>query len=170
MKFLLYIVKSSLLKELTVWVFLGLGIVKKGVKWVGSIDIKNVTLPLQHQELWSRILPQIGKCHFKHQILSESNKNCKVLQNSQKKGTHEVLGHFNTIWPNFNLPTTKWELLATTVTKTSNLRSGPMDGLKIPPKGSTSNFKSNRHRLTLHQLLNAGENHQCRHLSNKAHG
>ncbi|XXG68857.1 hypothetical protein AAC387_Pa06g1854 [Persea americana] len=27
-----------------------------------------------------------------------------------------------------------------------------MDGLKIPPKGSMSNFKSNRHHLTLHQL------------------
>ncbi|XXG88482.1 hypothetical protein AAC387_Pa12g0685 [Persea americana] len=91
---------------------------------------------------------------FKHQILSKSNKNCKILQNSQKRGTHEVSGHFDTIWPNFNPPTAKRELPAATVSNTSNLRSEPMDGLKIPPKGSTSNFQSNRHRLTLHQLSN----------------
>ncbi|XXG53355.1 hypothetical protein AAC387_Pa03g1457 [Persea americana] len=112
---------------------------------------------------------------FKHQILPKSNKKCKILQNSQKGGTHEVLGHFDTIWPNFNPPTAKQELPAATVTKTSNLRSGPMDGLKIPPKGSTSNFKSNRHRLTRHQLSNGeikppgAENLQCHHSSNKAH-
>ena len=58
---------------------------------------------------------------FKLQILSESNKNCKILQNSQKKGTHEISGHFDTIWPNFNPPTAKRELPATTVSKTSNL-------------------------------------------------
>ena len=91
---------------------------------------------------------------FKHQIFSESNKNCKILQNTQKKGTHEVSGHFDTIEPNFNPPTAELELPTATVTKTSNLRSEPMDGLKIPPKGSTSNFKSNRHRLTGHQLSN----------------
>ena len=34
--------------------------------------------------------------YFKHYILSESNKNCKILQNSQKKGIHEVSGHFDT--------------------------------------------------------------------------
>ncbi|KAJ8630278.1 hypothetical protein MRB53_023601 [Persea americana] len=78
---------------------------------------------------------------FKHQILSESNKNCKILQNGQKKATHEVSGHFDTIWPNFNPPTAEQELPAVTVSKTSNLRSEPMDGLKIPPKGSTPNFK-----------------------------
>ncbi|XXG47302.1 hypothetical protein AAC387_Pa02g1968 [Persea americana] len=91
---------------------------------------------------------------FKHQILSESNKNCKILQNSQKKGTHEVSGHFDTIWPNFNPSTAERELPTAIVSNTSNLRSEPMDGLKIPPKGSMSNFKSNRHRLTLHQLSN----------------
>ncbi|XXG79990.1 hypothetical protein AAC387_Pa09g0951 [Persea americana] len=91
---------------------------------------------------------------IKHQILSESNKNYKIFQNSQKKGTHEVLGHFDTIWPNFNPPTAKRELPAATVMKISNLRSEPMDGLKIPPKGSTSNFMPNGHRLTLHQLSN----------------
>ncbi|XXG42009.1 hypothetical protein AAC387_Pa01g2364 [Persea americana] len=102
---------------------------------------------------------------FKHQILSESNKNCKILQNSQKNSTHEVSGHFNIIWPNFNPPMAEQELPTATVSKTSNLRSGPMDGLKIPPKGSMSNFKSNRYYLTLHQLSNGeikplgGENH-----------
>ena len=91
---------------------------------------------------------------FKHQILSESNKNCKILQNGQKKGTHRVSGHFDTIWPNFNPPTAERELPTVTMSNTSNLRSESMDGLKIPPKGSMSNFKSNRHRLTLHQLSN----------------
>ena len=86
--------------------------------------------------------------HFKHQILLESNQNCKILQNSQKKGTHEVSGHFNTIWPNFNPPTVEPELPAATLSTTSNLRSEPMDGLKILPKGSMPNFKSNRHSLT----------------------
>ncbi|KAJ8630194.1 hypothetical protein MRB53_023517 [Persea americana] len=92
--------------------------------------------------------------YFKHQILSESNKNSKILQNSQKKGTHEVSGHFDTIWPNFNPSTAERELPTAIVSNTSNLRSEPMDGLKIPPKGSMSNFKSNQHRLTLHQLSN----------------
>ncbi|XXG77180.1 hypothetical protein AAC387_Pa08g1381 [Persea americana] len=102
---------------------------------------------------------------FKHQILSESNKNRKILQNSPIKGTHEVSGHFDTIWHNFNPPTAEQELPATTVSKISNLQSEPMDGLKIPPKDSTSNSKSNRHRLTLHQFSNGeikplgGENH-----------
>ncbi|XXG75577.1 hypothetical protein AAC387_Pa08g0115 [Persea americana] len=111
---------------------------------------------------------------FRLQILLESNKNCKILQNSQKGGTHKVSGHFDTIWPNFNPPTAKRELPAATVMKTSNLRSRPMDGLKIPPKGSTSNFKSNQHCLTRHQLANGGikplggENLRCRHMSNKA--
>ncbi|XXG42065.1 hypothetical protein AAC387_Pa01g2415 [Persea americana] len=65
------------------------------------------------------------------------------------------------------------ELPAATVSKLSNLQSEPMDGLKIPPKGSTLNFKSNRHRLTLHQLSKdeikplGDENHRCRHSSNK---
>ena len=54
---------------------------------------------------------------FKHQILSESNKNCKILQNSQKKITHEVLGHFDTIWPNFDPRTVEQELPAVTVSK-----------------------------------------------------
>ncbi|XXG46954.1 hypothetical protein AAC387_Pa02g1680 [Persea americana] len=99
-----------------------------------------------------------------------------ILQNSQKKGTHEVSGHFDTIWPNFNPLTAKQELPAATVSKTSNLRSEPVDGLRIPPKGSTSNFKSNRHRLTLYQLSNSeikplrDKNHRCRHSSNKTHG
>ncbi|WP_440998368.1 hypothetical protein, partial [Cysteiniphilum litorale] len=48
---------------------------------------------------------KIGRRHFKHQILSESNKNYKVIQNSQKRSTHEVSGHFNIVWPNFTSPT-----------------------------------------------------------------
>ncbi|XXG41642.1 hypothetical protein AAC387_Pa01g2070 [Persea americana] len=91
---------------------------------------------------------------FKHQILTEPNKNCKIFQSSQKKGTHEVSGHFDTIWPNFNPSTAERELLTATMSNTSNLRLESMDSLKIPPKGSMSNFKSNRHRLTLHQLSN----------------
>ena len=91
---------------------------------------------------------------FKHQILTKPNKNYKIFQSSQKKGTHEVSGHFDTIWPNFNPPTAERELPAVTVSNTSNLRSESMDGLKIPPKGSMSNFKSNRHRLIIHQLSN----------------
>ena len=91
---------------------------------------------------------------FKHQILTEPNTNYKIFQSSQKKGTHEVSGHFDTIWPNFNPPTAELELPVATASKRSNLRLEPMDGLKIPLKGSTSNFKSNRHRLTLHQLSN----------------
>ena len=58
---------------------------------------------------------------FKHQILTEPNTNYKIFQSSQKKGTHEVSGHFDTIWPNFNPPTAKRELPAATVSKTSNL-------------------------------------------------
>ncbi|XXG59083.1 hypothetical protein AAC387_Pa04g1223 [Persea americana] len=91
---------------------------------------------------------------FKHQILAKPNKNYKISQSSQKKGTHEVSSHFDTIWPNFNPPTAEPELPTATVSKTSNLLSEPMDGLKIPPKGSMSNFKSNRHHLNLHQLSN----------------
>ena len=112
---------------------------------------------------------------FKHKILSESNKNCKILQNSQKRGTHEVSGNFDTICPNFTPPTAEQVLPAETVLKISNLRSEPMYDLKIPPKGSTPNFKSNRHRLTLHQLSKgeikplSSENPRCRHSSNKAH-
>ncbi|RWR73247.1 40S ribosomal protein S5-like protein [Cinnamomum micranthum f. kanehirae] len=90
--------------------------------------------------------------HFKHQILSKSNKTCKILQSSQKRGTHEVSGHFNIIWPNFTPPTARHELPAATVLKTSKLRSEPTDGPKIPPKGPMPNFKSNGRRLTLHQL------------------
>ena len=74
---------------------------------------------------------------FKHQILTELNTNYKIFQSSQKKGTHEVSGHFDTIWPNFNPPTAERELPAATMLNTSNLRLEPMDGLKIPPKGST---------------------------------
>ncbi|WP_440998363.1 hypothetical protein, partial [Cysteiniphilum litorale] len=59
--------------------------------------------------------------HFKHQILSELNKNCKVTQNSQKRGTHEVSGHFNIIWPNFTPPAARQELPAATAPKTSKL-------------------------------------------------
>ncbi|KAJ8615021.1 hypothetical protein MRB53_034393 [Persea americana] len=88
-----------------------------------------------------------SQSRFRHQILTEPNKNYKIFQSSQKKGTHEVSGHYDTIWPNFNPPTAEPELPTATVSKTSNLRSEPMDGLKIPPKGSMSNFKSNRHRL-----------------------
>ncbi|XXG62703.1 hypothetical protein AAC387_Pa05g1018 [Persea americana] len=112
---------------------------------------------------------------FKHQILSKSIKNCKILQNSQKRGTHEVSGHLDTISPNFNPPTAERELPAVTVSNASNLRSEPMDGRKIPPKGSTSNFKSNRHCLTLYHLSNGeikppgGENLRCRHSLNKIH-
>ncbi|XXG47589.1 hypothetical protein AAC387_Pa02g2213 [Persea americana] len=113
--------------------------------------------------------------YFKYQTLSESNKNCKILQNGQKKGTHEVSGNFDTIWPNFNPPTTEQVRPAAIVSKTSNLQSEPTDGLKIPPKGSTPNFKSNRHRWTLRQLLKGeikppgGENLRCLYSSNEAH-
>ena len=113
---------------------------------------------------------------FKHQILTKPNKNYKIFQSSQKKGTHKVSGHFDTIWPNFNPPTAEQELPTAIMWNTSNLRSEPMDGLKTAPKGSMLNFKSNRHRLTLHQLLQgtikplSGENLRCRHSSNKAHG
>ncbi|RWR97624.1 MDIS1-interacting receptor like kinase 2-like protein [Cinnamomum micranthum f. kanehirae] len=93
-----------------------------------------------------------GRRHFKHQILSELNQNCKILQSSQKRGTHEVSGHFDIIWPNFTPPTGRQELPAATMSKTSKLRSEPTDGLKIPPKGPLPNFKSNGRRLTLHQL------------------
>ena len=125
---------------------------------------------------WSRILPKIGRRHFKHQILSESNKNCKVIQNSQKRGTHEVSGHSDIIWPNFTSPTAEQQLPAATVSKTPNPRSKPTDGLKIPPKGSMSSFKSNQHRLTRHQLSSSkikplgSENYQSHHSSNRAHG
>ncbi|RWR92132.1 putative histone h2a.5 [Cinnamomum micranthum f. kanehirae] len=95
---------------------------------------------------------KIGRRHFKHQILSESNKNCKILQSSQKKGTHEVSGHFDVIWPNFTPPTARQELPAAIVSKTSKLRSELTDGLRIPPKDPMPNFKSNGQRLTLHQL------------------
>ncbi|KAJ8627330.1 hypothetical protein MRB53_020637 [Persea americana] len=88
---------------------------------------------------------------FKHQILTKPNKNYKIFPSSQKKGTHKVSGHFDT---NFNPPIAEPELSTATVLKISNLRSEPMDGLKIPPKGSMSNFKSNRHHLILHQLSN----------------
>ena len=136
-----------------------------------------MSLYLQNIKTYMKpLLTTNRQSRFKHQILSESNKNCKILQNSQKKGTHEVSGHFNTIWPNFNPPTTEQELPAATMSKSSNLRSEPMEGHKIPLKGSTSNFKSNRHRLILHQLSNGeikplgGENPQCCHSSNKAYG
>ena len=62
------------------------------------------------------------------------------------------------------------------MSKTPNLRSEPTDGLKIPPKGYMSSFKSNRHRLTLHQLSSSkikplgSENYRGRHSSNRAHG
>ena len=161
-------------------------------KSLSLLNIKKAT--------WSYILPQTGKYRFKHQILSESNKNCRISQNSQKRSTHEVSGHFNNIWPNFTSPTAEQEssaavkpetlpnktehmgglkiplrsstssfgpfwhhgpkketagaesaLPATKISKSSNLRSELTDSLKILPKGSTSNFKSNWHRLTLHQ-------------------
>ena len=60
--------------------------------------------------------------------------------------------------------------------KTSNLRSKPTDGLKIPPKGSISSFKSNRHCLTFHPLSRSkikpfgGENHQGHHSLKRAYG
>ena len=33
---------------------------------------------------WSHVLPQLGKCNFKHQILSESNKNGKILKKAKR--------------------------------------------------------------------------------------
>ena len=119
---------------------------------------------------------KIGRRHLKHQILSESNRNCKVTQNSQKRGTHEVSGHFNTDWPNFTSPTAEQQLPAAIVSKTSKLRPEPTDGLRIPPKGSSSNFKSNRHCLTLRRLSSSkirplgSENCRGHHSSNRAHG
>ena len=91
---------------------------------------------------------KMDRRHFKHQILSESNQNCKVTQNSQKRGTHEVSGHFDIIWPNFTSPTAEQQLPAATVSKTSKLLSEPTDGLRIPPKSCISNFRSFRQRLT----------------------
>ncbi|RWR84925.1 serine/threonine-protein phosphatase 7 long form [Cinnamomum micranthum f. kanehirae] len=110
---------------------------------------------VQIEQLEERVatsILEIGRRHFKHQILLESNKNCKILQSSQKKGTHGVSGHFDVIWPNFTPPTARQELPAATVSKTSKLRSEPTDGLRIPPKAPLPNFKSNGQRLTLHQL------------------
>ena len=110
-----------------------------------DVDTKNVTLPHQHQKLYG------AASYYKQaKLLQASDKNYKIFQSSQKKGTQEVSGHFDTIWPNFNPPTAELELPTAKVSNTSNLQSKSMDGLKIPPKGSMSNFKSNRHRLTLH--------------------
>ena len=140
------------------------------------VDTKNVTLPHQHQKLY-----EAASYYKQAKLLQASDldrtrqKNYKIFQSSQKKGTHEVSGHFDTIWPNFNPPTAERELPTATMSNTSNLRSESMDGLKIPPKGSTSNFKSNRHHLTLHQLSKgkikppSGENLQCCHSSDEAH-
>ena len=118
------------------------------------VDTKNVTLPRQHQSYMKPHPTTNRQSCFKHQILSESNKNYKILQNSQKKGTYEASGHFDTIWPNFNPSTAERELPTATVSNTSNLLLESIVGLKIPPKGSMSNFNLNRHRLTLHQLSN----------------
>ena len=139
------------------------------------VDTKNVTLPLQHQKLHGAASYYKQAKPLQASDLVRIKQNCKILQNSQKKGTHEVSGHFDTIWPKFNPPTAEQELSAATVLKISNLQSEPVDGLKIPPKGSTSNFKSNRRRLTIHQFLNneikplGGENPRCCHSSNQAH-
>ena len=102
----------------------------------------------QHQEVtWSYILPQTGKCRFKHQIVSESNKNCNVLQNNQKRGTHEVSGLFNIIWPNFTPPAAEQELPAAMKPDTLTHKTEHTAGLKMPLTGFTSSFKPFRHRL-----------------------
>ena len=97
---------------------------------------------------WSHIIPHIEKCYFKHQILSKSNKNYKVFQNSQENGTHEVSGHFNIIRPSFALPTAEHELPVAVKPEILTHRTEHTVGLKMPLGGSTSNFKSFRHRLT----------------------
>ena len=72
------------------------------------------------------------QCYFEHQILSESNKNCKILQNSHKKSTHEVSGHFDINWPNFTLPAAEYELPAAVKQKTSIHKTEHTVGLKMP--------------------------------------
>ena len=78
----------------------------------------------------------------KNQILSESNKNYKILLDIKERNTQEVSGHFKHIWPNFTSLTTKQELSAAPASETPNLRSEPMDDLKMHPKGSTTSSKS----------------------------
>ena len=48
------------------------------------------------------------------------------------------------------LHATELALLTTTVSEISNLQSEPIDNLKVLPRGTTSNFKSNWQRLTQH--------------------
>ena len=85
--------------------------------------------------------------YFKHQILSESNKNYKVLQNSQKKSTHEVLGHSDTIWPNFTLLATAQVLLVAVQLETLIHKIEHIIGFKMALEGSTSNSMPFWHRL-----------------------
>ena len=86
------------------------------------------------------------QCCFKHQVLSESNKNCKILQDSQKNSTHEVLGHFDIIWPNFTFPAAEQDLPVAVKPETPIKKIEHLVGLKIPLEG-TSSFRQFRHRL-----------------------
>ena len=71
------------------------------------VDTKNVTLPLHTlsniKKLHEAASDHNRQCYFEHQILSESSRNFKILQNSHKKSTHEILLHFDIILPNFTL-------------------------------------------------------------------
>ena len=53
------------------------------------VDAKNVTSPLHTLSTSKRLHEAISghnrQCYFKHQILSESSENYKILRNSQKK-------------------------------------------------------------------------------------
>ena len=112
-----------------------------------TVDTKKATLLPQHQMLHEPHPTTNSQSCFKHQILSESNKNCKILQNNHKKSTHEVSGNFNIIWPNFTLPTAEQKLPMTVKPKTLTQEIEHTVGLKMPLEGSTSNFRPFRHRL-----------------------
>ena len=109
------------------------------------VDTKNVTLPLytlSTSRNYMKPHPTTNRqCYFMHQILSESNKNCKVLQNSQKKSIHEVSGHFDTIWPNFTLPAIEQVFPVAVKLETLIHKTEHTVGLKISLEGSTSNSK-----------------------------
>ena len=113
---------------------------------------KNVTLPLDTlstSRSYIKSHPTINRqCCFKHQISSESNKNCKILQNSHKKSTHGVSSHFDVIWSNFTLPAAEQEPPAEVKPETLIQKTKHTAGLKMPLEGSTSTSRPFRHRLT----------------------
>ena len=95
-----------------------------------------------------------------------------------KKSLHQIPGYSNTVWPTKGriFFTAKSALPATTTLDTSNLQKEPMDGLKTLPRGSMSNFMSNRQHSTQHLPSNSkikhpnDKNYQSHHSSNKEHG